>query len=47
MMMNGIDRFKVAKTLGHSVQVLETVYAHLIDDGSNDMERMTHPALLA
>ncbi len=45
MLTAGIDRFEVAKALGHSMQVLETIYAHLIDDGTNVMDRMPEPAL--
>ena len=47
MLMGGIDRFTVAKMLGHSPQVLDTIYAHWLDEDDNLMDRLrpaTRPA---
>ncbi len=43
MLMSGIDRYKVAKTLGHSVAVLENIYAHWIDEDDNLMDALDAP----
>lgn len=44
MLSAGIPPYRVADYLGHDLNVLLTIYSHILDtDRNDDMERMTRP----